>query len=78
LGSADLAAQLESVAKGLEAAGIATTSAEIVRLPNLSVRLEGAKAQAILRLMEVLEDLDDVQKVYANFDIPESELAEAE
>jgi YebC/PmpR family DNA-binding regulatory protein len=71
-------AQLESVAKALEAAGIATTSAEIVRLPNVSVRLEGSKAQAILRLMEALEDLDDVQKVYANFDIPESELAEAE
>jgi transcriptional/translational regulatory protein YebC/TACO1 len=32
----------------------------------------------MLRLMEALEDLDDVQKVYANFDIPESELAEAE
>jgi len=71
-------AQLETVGKGLEGAGITATSAEIVRLPSTSIRLEGGKAQTMLRLMEALEDLDDVQRVYANFDIPESELAETE
>jgi YebC/PmpR family DNA-binding regulatory protein len=68
---------LENVCKGLEAAGIASESAEIARLPSTTVPLEGAKAQAMLKLMDLLEELDDVQKVYANFDISEDEMAKA-
>jgi transcriptional/translational regulatory protein YebC/TACO1 len=41
------------------------------------VPLEGSKAQAMLKMMDLLEDLDDVQKVYANFDISEDEMAKA-
>jgi YebC/PmpR family DNA-binding regulatory protein len=69
---------LEAVCKGLEAAGIQFESAEISRLPSTTVALEGSKAHSILKLMELIEDLDDVQKVYANFDISEDELAAAE
>jgi YebC/PmpR family DNA-binding regulatory protein len=69
---------LERACKGLEQAGIAWESAEITRLPATSVPLEGAKAQAMLKLMDLLEDLDDVQKVYANFDIPDDEMARAD
>ena len=69
---------LEAVAKALEAAGIAVESAEISRLPATTVSLEGSKAQSMLRLMDLLEELDDVQKVYANFDISEAEMAKAE
>jgi len=70
-------AVLVTICKRLEEAGIAYESAEISRIPSLTVPLEGAKAQAILKLMDLLEDLDDVQKVYANFDISEDEMAKA-
>src|SRR5262249_22076657 len=71
-------AGLDAVTRGLEAAGIAFESAEVARLPMTTVPLEGGKAQAILRLLEHLEDVDDVQKVYANFDISEAEMAKLE
>ncbi|MBI5682600.1 MAG: YebC/PmpR family DNA-binding transcriptional regulator [Deltaproteobacteria bacterium] len=50
--------------------GIKYTVAEISMIPKNNIKLEGKEAQQILRLMEELEDLDDVQNVYANFDIP--------
>ena len=46
-------------------------------VPQNSVKLEGSSAQQMLRLMEAMEDHDDVQKVYANFDIDEAEMAAA-
>jgi YebC/PmpR family DNA-binding regulatory protein len=49
-------------------------SAELTWIPDNSVKVSGADAEKNLRLVEKLEDLDDVQKVYANFDIDESEL----
>jgi transcriptional/translational regulatory protein YebC/TACO1 len=45
-------------------------------LPQNTVPVDGADARAVLKVMEALEDHDDVQSVYANFDIPESVLAE--
>ncbi len=60
----------EKVKKAIEAAGIPIASAEISMRPSNTVRLEGERAQQVLRLVEGLEELDDVQKVHANFDIP--------
>jgi YebC/PmpR family DNA-binding regulatory protein len=60
----------------LEKAGIPILSAEVTMLPQNTVPVDGADARAVLKLMEALEDHDDVQSVYANFDIPESVLAE--
>jgi YebC/PmpR family DNA-binding regulatory protein len=51
--------------------GLAVTAAEIRMTPKTTVRVEGKDAQSVLRLLEALEDLDDVQQVYANFDIPD-------
>jgi len=47
-------------------------------LPKSTVKVEGADARALLKLVEALEELDDVSKVFANFDIDASQLAEAE
>ena len=60
----------EGVKKAIETAGIPVSSAEISMRPTNSVRVEGDHAQKVLRLVESLEELDDVQKVHANFDIP--------
>ena len=48
--------------------------AEVTMVPKSTVKLEDKEAEQMLRLMESLEDLDDVQKVYSNFDIPEETL----
>ncbi len=48
--------------------------AEMSMVPQTSVKLEGKNAETMLKLMEALEDSDDVQKVYANFDISEEEM----
>ncbi len=48
--------------------------AEITMVPQNTIKVEGKLAEQVLRLMESLEDSDDVQNVYANFDIPESEM----
>ncbi len=46
-------------------------------LPTTTVPVDGSQARAVLTLVEALEDLEDVQSVYANFDIPEEVMAEA-
>jgi len=62
----------EKVKKALEDAGIPFEVAEVTMLPQTYVKLEGEKeAGQMLRLVEALEDNDDVQNVYANFDIPD-------
>jgi YebC/PmpR family DNA-binding regulatory protein len=66
---------LPTVRQALEAANIPFTLAETTMLPKNSVELQGKEAQQMVRLMEGLEDHDDVQHVYANFDIPESVIA---
>jgi YebC/PmpR family DNA-binding regulatory protein len=55
--------------------GIQPVSAEITKLPKNTVKVEGKHAEQMLRLMEELEEHDDVQHVYANFDIPEEIMA---
>lgn len=61
----------------LERAGIPLASSEITMLPQTTVPVEGSEAKQVLGLVEALDDLDDVQAVYANFDIPDEILAEA-
>ena len=68
--------ELESVRKALEGAGVAVDSAESTMIAKQTVELDSAKARQALRLVELLEDLDDVQRVTANFDIPEDVFAE--
>jgi YebC/PmpR family DNA-binding regulatory protein len=65
-------ADLEAVKKAMEAAGIAYESAEVSMLPQTRVTLKEKEAQQVLRMMDALEELEDVQQVYANFDIPEA------
>ena len=62
----------DKVKKALAAKKIAPVSAELTMVPANTVKLEGKEAESMLRLMDALEDNDDVQNVYANFDIPES------
>ena len=57
---------------------LAIDSAELAMVPRNTVKVEGADAERILKLMEVLEELDDVSKVSSNFDIDAAQLAEAE
>jgi len=60
----------EKVKAAVEAAGVAVDNAEITMQPKQTVPVGEDKAAAVLRLMESLEEDDDVQQVYANFDIP--------
>ena len=66
----------EAVVDALQKAGIPTVSAEIAMVPKNLTRLEGKQASAMLRLSEVLEEQDDVQNVYSNFDIDEKDMEE--
>jgi YebC/PmpR family DNA-binding regulatory protein len=64
----------EGVLAAIQKAGIPTVSAEIGMLPKNLVRLEGKNAAGMLKLSEILEEHDDVQNVYSNFDIDEKEM----
>jgi len=64
----------DAVLKALEAAGLHPSEAAIAMVPKNLVRLEGKPAASMLRLSEALEEHDDVQNVYSNFDIDEKEL----
>ncbi|MGB7621992.1 MAG: YebC/PmpR family DNA-binding transcriptional regulator [Terriglobia bacterium] len=64
----------EAVLKAIKAAGIEPASAEVSKVPQNYVKLDSKHAAQMLRLMEELEDHEDVQKVYANFDIEEKDL----
>jgi YebC/PmpR family DNA-binding regulatory protein len=61
--------ELEAVRTALEAKSIRVESAEVELVPDTTVQLEGENARKMLKLMDLLEDHDDVQKVAANFDI---------
>jgi len=63
------------VREAMAAAGLKWETAETTMIPQNQVMLEGKPAETILKLMDALEDNDDVQNVYANFDISEDELA---
>jgi YebC/PmpR family DNA-binding regulatory protein len=67
---------LEQVRKALEAAGMPIDSAEQTMVAKQTVELDSQHARQALRLVEALEDLDDVSRVSANFDIPEDVFAE--
>jgi YebC/PmpR family DNA-binding regulatory protein len=60
-----------NVKQALEAARIPVQAADITMVPRSTVRVEGKDAKHVLALMEALEDQDDVQRAYANFDIPD-------
>ncbi|MDY6990949.1 MAG: YebC/PmpR family DNA-binding transcriptional regulator [Thermodesulfobacteriota bacterium] len=64
----------EAVKKALDERGMGCTLAEITMLPQTTVKVEGKEAEQMLRLMDGLEDSDDVQRVYANFDISDRTL----
>ncbi len=61
----------ESVKAAIEGEGLKYASAEVTMIAQNSVRIEGKEAEQMLRLIEALEDSDDVQSVYSNFDIAE-------
>jgi len=67
----------DAVKSSLEKEGIPLAAAEVSMLPQTYVKLEGKNAQTMLKLMEALEDHEDVQNVWANFDIDEAELQAA-
>ena len=67
----------ETVKEALTKAGITPASAEIGMVPQNYVKLTGPQATQMVRLVEALEEHDDVQHVYANFDIDESEIQAA-
>ena len=67
-----------AVCEALDTAGIATTSREITRIPKDTVDLDVDTARAVLKLMEGLDEHDDVQTVSANFNIPDEAMAELE
>ncbi len=66
-----------SVLDAVKASGINPVSAEVERVPQNTVRLEGKEAQMMIKLLDSLEDHDDVQKVAANFDIDAEEFERA-
>lgn len=67
-------AEFETVRSAVEEKGWKVELAEITMIPQNTVKLEGKKAEQMLKMMDVLDDHDDLQKVYANFDISEEEM----
>ena len=67
---------LPAVRAALEDAGVRIDEAEVTQLPSTTVPLGPDAARRVLRIVDALDDLDDVQAVYANFDISEEVLAE--
>jgi transcriptional/translational regulatory protein YebC/TACO1 len=68
---------LEKVKEALTKAGITPESAEIAMVPQNYIKLTGSQATQMVRLVEAFEEHDDVQHVYANFDIDEAEIQAA-
>ncbi len=68
---------LHAVKQALEENGLTVREAELAWIPQNTVRVEGDNAQALLKLIETLDDLDDVQKVDANFEMDDAELEKA-
>jgi YebC/PmpR family DNA-binding regulatory protein len=64
----------EAVRDAIKALGLEPASAEVAMIPQNYVRLQGKDAQQMLKLMEALDDHDDIQHVWANFDIEEKEI----
>jgi transcriptional/translational regulatory protein YebC/TACO1 len=66
--------QFEDVRKALEGRGYTVEAAEVTMAPSTSVAVDAKQANAVLRLLDSLEDHDDVQQVYANVEIPDEVL----
>jgi len=69
---------LQPVTEALKAAGLNVIASDVTRIPITTVHVTGKEAQQVLKLVDTLEDHDDVQQVYANFDIPDAEMEAAE
>ena len=67
--------EFEAVRDAVTAAGLKPEHAEVTMVPSTYQKLEGPQANAMLRLLDVLEDLDDTQNVYSNFDFDEATVA---
>ena len=67
--------ELHAVQEALKAKGLAVQSAEIAMLPKSTVKVEGGDARRLLQLIEALEEMDDVAKVFSNFDIDAEAMA---
>ena len=67
---------LPSLSEAIRAKGITPTRAEATMIPKNTVKVEGHAAEKVLKLINALDDNEDVQEVYANFDIPDAVLAE--
>jgi YebC/PmpR family DNA-binding regulatory protein len=67
---------LPAVRAALEAAGIAIDSADVTQMPSVTVPVDASTAPKVLRLVDALDDLDDVQAVFGNFDISDEVMAE--
>ena len=65
----------EAVSNAVKAAGIPTVASEVTMIASTYTKLEGAQANAMMRLLDALEDFDDTQNVYSNFDMDEVEVA---
>ena len=70
--------EMEAVREALSKARLAVVRAEIARVPKLTVELDEKAAIQMLKLLERLDDLDDVSRVYSNADFPEAVLAAAD
>jgi YebC/PmpR family DNA-binding regulatory protein len=68
--------ELHAVSGALEEMGLQVEEASLTMMPKTTVQVTGKDAAAVMRIMDALEDLDDVQNVYSNFDIPEEEMAQ--
>ena len=66
----------EAVLEAVKNAGIKTEVAEVAMVPQNYTKLEGQQANTMIRLLEALEDNDDVEHVYSNFDIDQKQLEE--
>jgi YebC/PmpR family DNA-binding regulatory protein len=64
----------DAVLQAIQKSGLETSSAEIAMVPKNLMKLEGKNANGMLRLSEALEEHDDVQNVYSNFDVDETEM----
>jgi YebC/PmpR family DNA-binding regulatory protein len=65
----------EDVRSALEAHELTFDMAEVTMLPQTTIQVEGKQAELVIRLMEALDDQDDVRKAYANFDISDADMA---
>ena len=70
-------ADLEQARSSVEQAGVAVANAEVIMRPTNTVEVDESQARSLLRLIEALEELDDVQRVFTNADLPDAVLAEA-